>query len=94
MALLAFVLALVLVVLALPFFNDLADKKMALPWAHPLFWALGIAFSLITGILAGTYPSLYLSSFNPVTVLKGAFKAGRLASVPRKHSSSSNLRCP
>jgi len=83
-ALLAFVLALVLVVLALPFFNDLADKKMMLPWTNPFFWALGIAFSLITGILAGTYPALYLSSFNPVTVLKGTFKAGRLASIPRK----------
>jgi ABC-type antimicrobial peptide transport system permease subunit len=83
-ALLAFVFAVVLVVLALPFFNDLADKKMTLPWTNPLFWALGIAFSLMTGIMAGTYPALYLSSFNPVTVLKGTFKAGRLASVPRK----------
>jgi putative ABC transport system permease protein len=83
-ALLAFVLALVLVVLALPFFNDLADKKMTLPWSNPVFWALGIAFSLITGILAGTYPALYLSSFNPITVLRRTFKAGPLASIPRK----------
>ena len=83
-ALLAFVGALALVVLALPFFNDIADKKMTLPWTNPFFWTLGIAFSLITGILAGTYPALYLSSFNPVMVLKGTFKAGRLASVPRK----------
>jgi putative ABC transport system permease protein len=83
-ALLAFVLALVLVILALPFFNDLAAKKMILPWTNPLFWALGIAFSGITGILAGTYPALYLSSFNPVTVLKRTFKAGPLASIPRK----------
>ena len=83
-ALLAFVVALVLVVLALPFFNELANKKMTLPWTHPLFWTLGIAFSLVTGILAGTYPALYLSSFNPVTVLKGTFKAGRFSSVPRK----------
>ena len=83
-AVLAFVGALVLVVLALPFFNDIADKKMILPWTNPFFWTLGIAFSLITGILAGTYPALYLSSFNPVSVLKGTFKAGRLASIPRK----------
>ncbi len=83
-ALLAFVLALMLVVLALPFFNDLADKKLTLPWANPLFCALGIAFSLITGILAGTYPALYLSSFNPITVLRRTFKAGPLASIPRK----------
>lgn len=83
-ALLAFVVALVLVVLALPFFNDLADKKMTIPWTIPLFWVLGIAFSMTTGILAGTYPALYLSSFSPVTVLKRSFKAGRFASVPRK----------
>ena len=83
-ALLALVVALVLVVLALPFFNELADKKMTLPWTNPFFWTLGIAFSLVTGLLAGTYPALYLSSFNAVTVLKGTFKAGRFASVPRK----------
>ncbi len=83
-AVLAFALALVLVQLSLPFFNALADKKISLPWLNPLFWLAGITFSLVTGLIAGSYPALYLSSFQPVKVLKGAMMAGRLASLPRK----------
>jgi putative ABC transport system permease protein len=80
----AFVLSLFLVELSLPFFNGLADKSMTVLWMSPLFWVFGIGFSLFTGIVAGSYPALYLSSFRPVKALKGGFKAGRLASVPRK----------
>ncbi len=83
-AVLAFVLSLLLVQLALPFFNDIAGKKMAVLWASPLFWVTGILFSIITGLIAGSYPALYLSSFNPVKVLKGTFKTGRFAAVPRR----------
>ena len=80
----AFVLSLVLVQLVLPWFNAVANKKMSFPWASPMFWAAGLGFSLITGIIAGSYPALYLSSFRPIKVLKGALKVGRLAAVPRK----------
>ena len=83
-ALLSFVFALILVQFALPFFNEMSDKKMVVLWGNPLFWLAGISFSVITGLIAGSYPALYLSSFNPVKVLKGTFKAGRLAAVPRK----------
>jgi len=83
-AIFSFVFALLIVQFALPFFNDLADKKMAILWSNPFFWLLGIGFSIITGLIAGSYPALYLSSFNPVKVLKGTFKAGRFAAVPRK----------
>lgn len=83
-ALFAFVVSLGLVYLSLPFFNQVADKKLTLLWASPLFWSVGIGFSLVTGIIAGSYPALYLSSFQPVKVLKGTFRVGRLASVPRK----------
>lgn len=83
-ALLAFVVALILVQMILPFFNQVADKKLALLWRSPMFWIAGISFSMLTGIIAGSYPALYLSSFQPVKVLKGTFRAGRLASVPRK----------
>jgi putative ABC transport system permease protein len=80
----AFFLSLLLVQLSLPFFNEVADKKMAILWTSPLFWLIGLGFCLITGLIAGSYPALYLSSFQPVKVLKGSFKVGRFASIPRK----------
>jgi len=80
----AFIISLVLAQLLLPFFNDVADKKIAIPWSSPLFWLAGIGFSILTGLIAGSYPALYLSSFNPVKVLKGTFRVGRFASIPRK----------
>jgi len=70
--------------LSLPFFNDVAGKKLSMPWGSSLFWLAGISFTIFTGLIAGSYPALYLSSFNPVRVLKGTFRAGRLASIPRK----------
>lgn len=81
---LAFGGALFLVWLVLPGFNVLAGKNILMPWTSPLFWLAGIGFILLTGIIAGSYPALYLSSFRAVKVLKGAFKAGRWASLPRK----------
>jgi ABC-type antimicrobial peptide transport system permease subunit len=82
--LLAFGVSLLLVQLALPFFNQVADKKLMLLWHNPLFWMIGIGFSIFTAIIAGSYPALYLSSFRPVKVLKGTFRAGKNASIPRK----------
>jgi putative ABC transport system permease protein len=83
-SLFAFVLSILLVLLLLPFFNEVAGKEMSILWANPVFWLLGLVFSLFTGIVAGSYPALYLSSFQPVKVLKGTFRAGRFASLPRK----------
>jgi putative ABC transport system permease protein len=83
-SLFSFALALILVQLALPLFNEVADKKIAILWNNPLFWISGLCFTLITGLLAGSYPALYLSSFKPVKVLKGTFKTGRFAALPRK----------
>lgn len=80
----AFLLSLVLAYFALPYFNELADKKMSILWTNPIFWLMGIIFSIITGLIAGSYPALYLSSFQPVKVLKGTFRVGRFASIPRK----------
>jgi putative ABC transport system permease protein len=80
----ALILSLLLVELALPFFNEVADKKMTILWSDPSFWILLIGFSMLTGLIAGSYPALYLSSFQPVKVLKGTFKVGRFASLPRK----------
>ncbi|TWR28141.1 FtsX-like permease family protein [Mucilaginibacter achroorhodeus] len=80
----AFAVSILLVVLALPWFNQVANKTMSVLWDKPLFWVTGIGFTLLTGIIAGSYPAFYLSSFQPVKVLKGTFKAGKLAALPRK----------
>ncbi|MBY0435612.1 MAG: ABC transporter permease, partial [Cyclobacteriaceae bacterium] len=81
---LAFLLAVAIVTLSLSWFNDLASKKMTIPWGNSSFVFMSLAFIVITSLLAGSYPALYLSSFHPIKVLKGAFKAGRFATVPRK----------
>lgn len=81
---LAYLIALGLVFVSLPYFNQVADKKMSILWHHPAFWILGIIFIVFTGLVAGSYPALYLSSFQPVKVLKGTFKVGRNAALPRK----------
>jgi ABC-type antimicrobial peptide transport system permease subunit len=83
-AVLSFIVSLLLVKLALPGFNTISDKALSMPWSYPLFWLGGFGFTILTGLLAGSYPALYLSSFNPVNVLKGTFKVGRFASLPRR----------
>lgn len=82
--LLAFLLSLLLTQLSLPFFNMLSGKQTSIPWENPYFWLVAISFALVTGILSGSYPAFYLSAFKPVKVLKGTFKTGRLALLPRK----------
>jgi ABC-type antimicrobial peptide transport system permease subunit len=83
-AFIALILAILTVQLSLPFFNRLADKQMSITWSNPQFWLLALGFTIFTGIISGSYPAFYLSAFEPIKVLKGVFRAGRLASVPRK----------
>lgn len=80
----ALLLCLVIVQLLLPFFNQVTNKNMSVLWGNPLFWLVAVIFCLVTGLIAGSYPALYLSSFKPIKVLKGRFKAGSFASLPRK----------
>jgi len=80
----AFIVSIFLVVLVMPLFNEVADKKLIMLWGNPVFWLLGVCFTLFTALIAGSYPALYLSSFQPVKVLKGAYRAGRFAALPRK----------
>jgi putative ABC transport system permease protein len=80
----AFFLAIGLTELSLPAFSQLSGKPMTLPLTSPIFWALSLAVTVITGLLAGSYPAFYLSGFRPVRVLKSAYKAGKGASLPRK----------
>jgi len=80
----SFVVALVLTAVSLNWFNHLAAKEMTMPWGQPLFWMASLAFILVTGIISGSYPALFLSSFKPVKALKGTFRLGKGAAIPRK----------
>jgi ABC-type antimicrobial peptide transport system permease subunit len=80
----SFCFSLLIVYAALPWFNTLSQKAMQLPWQTVDFWMVSASFLFVTGILAGSYPALYLSSFNPLKIMKGSFRVGRLASLPRK----------
>jgi putative ABC transport system permease protein len=84
MVTLSFVLSLLLALASIPWFNEVSGKQISILWDKPLFWVAGIGFTIFTGIIAGSYPAFYLSSFKPVKVLKGTFKAGSLAAIPRK----------
>ena len=81
---LAFVIALLLVQLTLPFFNELTGKQLFILWENPWFWLARTGFLIINGLFAGSYPAFYLSSFKPVKVLKGSFRTGKMAGIPRK----------
>jgi len=83
-AFIALLFALILVETTIPFFNNLSAKAMSIPWTNPLFWLAALGFAIFTGLLAGSYPAFYLSRFQPVKVLKGSFKTGRYAGLPRQ----------
>ena len=84
MVFLSFIISILLAMLILPFFNAISEKTMTIPWSNMYFWLAGIGFTIFTGIVAGSYPAFYLSSFQPVKILKGTFKAGRFAALPRR----------
>jgi len=73
---LSFVLAVALAYLIVPIFNELSQKSLVLPFSTPLFYLVLLVGSLIVGILAGLYPSFFLSAFKPVQVLKGQVALG------------------
>lgn len=77
-------IALLTAVCSLPFFNQLMDSSLKLNFANPLLWFGLVVFILFTGLLAGGYPALFLSSFVPAKVLKGSFKGVGKAIKPRK----------
>src|SRR6185369_4347877 len=80
----AFILSIGVVYLLLPSFNTLVNKHLSLNITQPVFWLGALAVIMVTGIVAGSYPALYLSSFNPIKVLKGTFLAGKGAAIPRR----------
>lgn len=70
MTVLSLILALLLVLILLPQFNEITGKALSLELNFDLFFSI-VCISLFTGLIAGSYPALYLSKFNPVAVLKG-----------------------
>ncbi|MGV3642030.1 MAG: ABC transporter permease [Adhaeribacter sp.] len=76
LAFLAVALSLGLVVLVLPYFNALAEKQLVIPFHDPMLYALLLGVALVVGLLAGSYPAFFLSSFQPVKVLKGRLSSG------------------
>jgi putative ABC transport system permease protein len=84
LAFIAFVFSVAAVYLLLPSFNTLVDKSLTLNIAQPFFWLGALAIIVFTGLVAGSYPALYLSSFNPISVLKGTFIGGKKAVLPRR----------
>jgi len=84
LAFLAGVLAIIIVQLSLPGFNKLTDKQLFIEYGNVNYWLFALGFILLTGILAGSYPAFYMSSFQPVKVLKGVFRASNALVTPRK----------
>jgi ABC-type antimicrobial peptide transport system permease subunit len=84
LALIAFIISIGVVYLLLPSFNKLVDKNLSLNLTDVYFWMGAILIIAFTGIVAGSYPALYLSSFSPIKVLKGTFLAGKSAAIPRR----------
>ena len=82
--LIAVIISLALVVFILPQFNHLTAKNIEIPFNDSAFWWVIAGLVLVTGVISGSYPALYLSSFRPVRVLKGSLKFSRSALWFRK----------
>lgn len=81
---LAAIIAVAIVLLVLPAFNRLVGEQIAIDYGRWNIWAGLIGFILLTGLLAGSYPAFFLSSFQPVRVLKGTFRRSNAPINPRK----------
>ena len=80
----AAIFSILLVLLVLPAFNDLVGHELELDFTSMWFWISALAIVLFTGLLAGSYPALYLSAFKPSAVLKGTFHKADTLITPRK----------
>lgn len=80
----SFLLCLLIVQLSIPFFNQLTGSAIHIPFTSPVFWCIMIGYVLFTGLLAGSRPAFYLSSFQPVKVLKGPVQSNKTAALSRK----------
>jgi putative ABC transport system permease protein len=83
MSFISFILAVFIASLLLPFFNDLAGRNLSMPFAMPGFYVFLLIGAVLVGLIAGIYPSLFLSGFKPAKVLKGDISNGMKSSVVR-----------
>ncbi|UBM57296.1 ABC transporter permease [Marinilongibacter aquaticus] len=72
----AFVIGSFLAILFLPAFREMSGIELSIPWSNPFFIPSILFTAILVGLLAGMYPSFYLSSFNPISVLKGKLRMG------------------
>jgi len=84
LTIISFLFSILFVQLALPAFNQLTGTSVSIPWSNGIFWLVMVGSVIICALTSGSRPAFYLSSFRPVKVLKGAMKAGRAATLPRK----------
>ncbi|OOQ61848.1 ABC transporter permease [Mucilaginibacter pedocola] len=84
LSVLSTIIGVIIVVLSLPYFNQLLGITLKLPYSEGYAWAFILGVGLVSGLLAGSYPAFYLSSFEPIKVLKGMFKGGSSALPLRK----------
>lgn len=80
----AFIVALAIVQLTLPLFSEVVGTPLNVEYGNPLYWMAAIAGIAVTGLLAGSYPAFFLSSFQPSSVLKGTFMKVNSMMTPRK----------
>jgi predicted permease len=75
---LAILLSLLIVALIIPSFNELTDKKLSIDLTDPSFLLILLGLTVVTGVISGSYPALFMSTLRPIVVLKGIlkFKAG------------------
>ncbi len=80
----AFFISIIAVYFLIPSFNLFVDKNLHLDLNKPYFWFGTLSILIFTGLISGSYPALYLSSFKPIAVLKGINTSGKKALLPRR----------
>ena len=83
-AIIAYIIAIVAAFILLPFYNELVEKELVIDFTSGAFWLFTAVIIFFTGLVSGSYPAFYLSSFRPVKVLKGKVSTGKNSSLPRK----------
>lgn len=78
------VVAIILAWWLLPFYNSLVHKQLALQLGQPAYWICGVLILVVTGFLAGSYPAFYLSSFQPIRILKSSINLSKRSVTPRR----------